>query len=1002
MTQDQLLRNNLDAKKIADHGRTIAVLMDERPGFDADSARQIALFLREAGYLVHEVTVDEFNGKDLSRLGFLLLIPHAQSVPICMKDALSRFWMQGGQVLLLGGPLFGRLIEKQGDGFVELPLEKSTLDAVHRYGDDFVMEGIAPTHKVYFEKQVGRFLTEPDQCVTGAQLTSHEKETVLCPIARPHGIGFHMEHRNRMITLVQAMGEGGRAEGRRGAAAFLMLSNTRGHLVRTNGTRPGTVSATTPGSCAGGIGLTRQDLLNVEGAGQLLLDMIRQMCRGLYLYEGGAEKFVNAPGETLRLGARIFSLNQDFLPVTVQMRILKDGKEVAVLRRDVLASARAYTEVTFDWNAPETGDYRVITQLLADGAAADTIAQEISVCLPRVGRQEEFVRTQGDQFVCEGKPFYAYGINYWPLFYPSFERPDYWTGWLDKSNYDPLETERDLQQMADMRMNLVCTRMDGDIFGRSMDTLKDFANRCYRHGLKLMLSWANAEDPLFYQPLAVEKFILESGLRDDPVLFCHDISWETGTQCEAYAELYDEGWQDWILDNYGSLENAEKDWGVPADRDEAGRPVHPPREQFQEDGPWRIKVCAFRRYLDEMTAHRWNAAVSHLRSLDPHHMITFRSGPPNRSAGFYFTGTIKHVDFTALEGYAFEQCEEGMGGMVCLSELARTLSGGKPVTWVEYGLSLIGTSGNSPWEALKWDKENLSAYPEMLLSQVEYNGMFFKAFKQANVVGTAPWWYAGGFRRVELSDCGYVSPDGVPRPVWEEYLKVADWFLAPRQTPAADEVIPLDPDATSQSWGRYYLGSGMVDRQQRDLLRVAGKPVDPHPDWGSGALACKKAMAEGKRVAFRHVGEGTTSADMPLLAVGNVPLTGSNPPKYLNAEFNSVTLWVNGKPVALKNHATVTIPRGAQLSLEASAGNLQQAKWMKLNGSDRGSVCLKIAWKGGEIHLPIQADTPYLGDARITGGLSLAGIPEEITLCMEARGISDFGERMHITLIEEA
>ena len=38
--------------------------------------------------------------------------------------------------------------------------------------------------------------------------------------------------------------------------------------------------------------------------------------------------------------------------------------------------------------------------------------------------------------------------------------------------------------------------------------------------------------------------------------------------------------------------------------------------------------------------------------------------------------------------------------------------------------------------------------------------------------------------------------------------------------------------------------------------------------------------------AIRTAGTGTTSATTPLVAIGNQPCTGKNPPKYLNAEFN--------------------------------------------------------------------------------------------------------------------
>ncbi len=1011
MMKDHLseIENALDAQNACDFTNTIAVLMDKRPGFDPASARMIVTLLRGNGYLVHEVTVSQFMALDLSTLGFLLLIPHAQSTPIEIADSLELYWRQGGQVLLLGGPLFGRRVEKEDGIYLELPLENGVLDAVHQpgdrfgmKGDRFSMEGVAPTHKVFFERSTERFLTETDQAISDAVLVSDRPEDVLCPVARPHGIGFQMERRNRMITIAQAMGPDGRGEGRRGAAAFLMLSNTRGHLVRTNGSRPGSVSATTPGSCVGGIGILRQDLLNVTGARTLVLDMVRTMHRGLYLYEAGADVYVTEPDQKVQLGARLLSLSQDFISASVSFTV-RSGREIVFqARQEVLASARAYTDVSFDYCVGQTGNYEIRTELIVDSCVIDCIIQELYVTTQPAADDHQFIRAHGTVFERDGKPWRPMGINYWPLFYPSFDRLDYWMGWLDKANYDPLETERDLALMEKMKIDLVCTRMDGDVLGRSLDTLKDFIERCRRHGMRLMLSWVNAFNPLFYQPRAVEALLERTGLASDPVLFAYDISWETGPQLIAYIHQWDSLWREWVDLCYGSVEAAQRDWGVDADLDASGRLTHPPTHQLSNDGPWRVKICAYRRFLDNMVSRKWNDAVAHIRSLDPHHMVTFRGGVMPKHGGFYLTGTVKHVDFMALEGYTFEQCPEGLGGMICLSLLAGYLSGHKPVTWVEYGLNLIGNSGQSPLEALRWDRVHLTAYTDAYEAQREYNGMFFKAFKEAGVAGSAPWWYPGGFRRVELSDCGYVSPNGVPRSVWHDYMKTQDIPVHFDETREIDKVITLDPDATAQSWGRYCLGSGMVDRMERDNARVAGKPVDPHPDWGEGALACRDALAEGRHVAFRTPGANATSREMPMLAVGNVPLTGANPPKYLDAEFNWVTLTVDGVATDVPQGGKIAVRKGAHVKMEACVGNLREAKWLRLDENETGGVWLRARLGCRELLLPMGEDTPYLMDAYVAGTLTEAfEEATDIELRMTDWGISDFGEIWRFCLMEQ-
>lgn len=139
-------RNEAMAKAIVDHSRTIAVLMDERPGLDKAAARDVIRLLREDGYLVHEVGVREFCEKTLATLGFGLLIPHAVSVPAECAEPLRKYSMQGGQVVTLGGPLFADLIEVQDGQYVKAPLDDQTLDATFSGRmTPFVMEGFAPT-----------------------------------------------------------------------------------------------------------------------------------------------------------------------------------------------------------------------------------------------------------------------------------------------------------------------------------------------------------------------------------------------------------------------------------------------------------------------------------------------------------------------------------------------------------------------------------------------------------------------------------------------------------------------------------------------------------------------------------------------------------------------------------------------------------------------------------------------------------------------------------------
>lgn len=991
--------NALTAASLAYFDRTIVLLTDERPGFDRDAAIAIGRHLQENGYYVYECGVEELVEKNLALLGAMLLLPHAASVPAELAQALRHYWLQGGQVLVLGGPLFGELIEKEGGRYVQKELPPTVLDAQHSgKTGEITIEGLVPTHKVYL-LQAAETLRLCAQPFTDARVELAQPECVLCPVARPHGLGYGMEHKSRYIPLLEAE----TAEGGRGAAAFFMLNDTRGHLRFTNGSRPGSVSATVMGSSIGCIGLRSQDLMRIPGMSALILDMVNAMLRGLYLYEAGSDGFVYHPGQTCTLGAKILNTTQDFKNVRVCFRVCRAGKAVFFAEKEVLAMPRTYTQCTLPARFDTEGDYRVNTRLFQDGTLLDEITQEVFVRVCRAGAPEEFVRVRGRDFVLNGKQWNLFGISYWPLYYPSLERTDYWMGWLDRSNYDPVEVEKDLVRLEKMGINCLFTRLDGNVFDRSVEQLKDFMLRLERHHMKLSLSYANATNPLFYSGAAFRALMERAELYRNPTLFGHDISWETGHQffMENYLPQWRDGWVRWVEERYGSIAHAEESWGVRIDRDEDGTVLTPPKRELEFDGPWRVKICAFRRYMDDFLSHVWNDAVRDMRAVDPEHIIGYRMGCHYKDTGPALTATNRHTDYSSLEGYSFMEDEDGRFASQCLTKVSQLLTGGKPVVWVEYGNNLIGSSGNSAWSALMWNRETLTPPKKRYEAQLRYYEQFFRMFRACDIAGSVPWWYAGGFRRVECSDCGIVSPDGTPRPVARAYEAFGrEWLLPERVHRQPTRTVCYDPDVHSAGWGKFYLGSGPIDRNENSWAAAEGRVIPGDVEYGAGVAACREAERAGEELAFTTPGFGTDSANTPLLAVGNVPYRGSEPMKYLDAEFDLVTLRLeNGTEISVKNGACVAL-ESPVCALRAVAGNLREATW--LAGDGFGTVALQLL-RGEELlaELPLLENTPYLsaGTFRMEGLRLPTG--RVLSLRLSARERCAFGERWSFTLYGE-
>ena len=983
--------NMAEAKRMADPDRTIAVLMDERPGFSPEAARQLICAMMEMGYLVHEIGAEEFCTKDITSLGFLLVLPHAESVPAMCAKALENYWKQGGRVLTLGGPLFAHLVERHGDGFVDVPLGDQVLDAaISGKMYPIVMEGFTPSYKVYEVADAAACMTEPDQRMVTGNVSLQAPERVVCPSARPHGLGYGMEHRNRYIPLIQMMGEGGRAEGRRGALAYIMLSDVRMKRLGVDGNRFGYVMPTTRGACGAGIGWKRQDILNVPGMRGVLEELLRVLHRGLYLFEAGSDRFVTQPGEKMRLGAKILNQNAEYLPVRVEFRVQGARGEAFFAAREELALPGDMTEISVDFAAPAYGEYTVETRLVYENEEIDCTEHAFSAPEKKQARPEEFVRVQNGEFMLGEKPWFAFGINYWPHYYPGFEFEDYWMGWLDKANYDPLEVERDMALMEEMGLNCLFTRVDGNVMGRSIDTLKDFLLRCERHGMKLSLSYCNVTSPLHYQPEAFRRFLKAADLLDNPVLFSHDLAWEVGSKFYSpqFMNTWDRDWANWIVDRYGSIANAEADWGMPVDRSEDGSVVAPPIEQFHAEGPWRIKVCAYRRFIDDFASRKWNDAVSDIRRVDPKHLIAYRMGPIGENSAA-LTATCKHIDFSSPEGYSVSNDENGVCNASAIALALEMTTRGKPVVWSEYGLSLTDVR----WRKLVWDNENSRPFHWKEEEQTEYLRKLYRVFEATNVRGSAPWWFPGGFRRVEMSDFGFCGPDGVLRPGAESYVKLGEWFKQPRPEKKPDRVVTLDADEFAMGWGHLLRG----ERKPGD----GDKPVDGNGNRllgevrGEASVAVQEAARRGEIIAFRTPGTGTNSANMPLVAVGNVPMNGTNPPKYLDAEFNWVEAETeDGTRLRLQNGGTI---RAKRLQIRANVGNIQEAAWLKPWDDRDGGVFL-VASGPEKARAAISADAESLTDVD-TQWMELSA-PGEYVLRMSAENRGDFGEVWRLRLEE--
>ena len=206
--------------------------------------------------------------------------------------------------------------------------------------------------------------------------------------------------------------------------------------------------------------------------------------------------------------------------------------------------------------------------------------------------------------------------------------------------------------------------------------------------------------------------------------------------------------------------------------------------QFREDGPWRVMVAAYRRFMDDLMSRKWNDATRTLRRLDPNHLISFRQGnlPP---IDFTLTATPKHVDFFAMEGYDFTpDMTAAANAAGFINRYIHFVTKGKPYLWSEFGNSV-------------WDRLGMRPGENEMASQAQRHELIYRQALETGANGASPWWLAGGYRVSEKSDYGILNPDGTLRPSGRLLQQYAALLQKPRTYPEADTWFTMDRDTHS-------------------------------------------------------------------------------------------------------------------------------------------------------------------------------------------------------------
>jgi hypothetical protein len=862
-----------------------------------------------------------------------------------------------------------------------------------------LIETISPGYKVFPLRDIAALKVRANQAILDAELSLATPAATFSCYCRPEGKGLAHGYRWRWIPLVDALDTLGH---QRGTAAWMLLNQAplnegpefedaalRGafHDVDRFLHQPSPAEGSILAVCA------IADPAGLKAIAQtgLLGTLAQRMRDGVFLSHAGSEEFSYWPGEDVSLGAKV--VNYGTAPAVIRVRVrvtpLAGGSPVFKAESELGVEPGQKAVVRFPWPAPrlDCDRYTVTTELMRDGKPIDAIAHEMGVLSTWKPARDEFITAHDGEFWLRGRPWRPVGINYWPRSAIALESLDYTYHWLAPGYYDPEQVEQDLSQLESLGANLVCIRAN---YRTDRRTLLDFLRRSRNHGIYVFLFaqthrvtdephyFQGIMMPICFQQQAVAEFIRGLRLADNPTIFAWDTIWEPANwvfcgatsahgwrETTPYRQRWDTAWARWIDERYGSLAAAEADWGMAAPRLE-GRVTSPSEVQFTKDGPWRVMVCAYRRFMDNLMSRKWNDATRALRQLDPNHLISYRQGalPPQ---DFTLTATPKYVDFFAMEGYKFPPGPAGANVAGFVNRYVHFATRGKPYFWAEFS-------------ADAWDRASMQPTAAKLADQAQCHELIYHACLANGARGAMPWWFAGGYRVCEQSDFGITNSDGTLRPSGELFRDYASRFRAAGSYPAADTWFTMDRESHAGS--------------------------HPYFAFHDGAAAFEVAAAQGKKLGIRTPGTGTTSADAPLVAVGNMPYNGHNPPKYLDAEFNWFRIKAGDGPwIEVTDGATICVPKNTPITAAASVGNLQEAAWLTPTGAQGkpGAVYLaSTAASGLTLKQAIDRDTAWQEDATFGESFALSqGVAAQtpVVLQMTAEGRAWFGEKLRFTLV---
>jgi len=817
-----------------------------------------------------------------------------------------------------------------------------------------VLDTLSPGYKFFESHGVSSLAPRADQAVVGRGLAYETSGKVYSSHPRPKGSGFDKGRDWRWIPLIEARAADGQW---RGTPATL--------LAHFDGPFKGGVWA--------GFGIQDADWYGFPAALETIGQIAARMKNGVFMLDGGARFYTCFEDQPIELGLRVANLGgnaQGKLTARITLLDAGSGRELFQKEWTVDAGSRGLQTYSATWQPGDwpPGGFEVRAEIIDQGKTIDRLVHEVNVWKPKADKH--FVAVENGDFMLDGKRWRPNGINYMPSSGIAMEDGYYFEHWLSKKAYDPEVIDRDLKIAKGMGFNALAIFLHE----QSVDSqnLLDILRRMENLGLKCNLA---LRTPLPQTTIGfawdVHKKLLEDyRLSENDTVFAYDIAWEMLFDPHGGLDRWNAQWRQWIVDRYGSIENAEKDWNYPVPRDGTGQPSALRVEHLYKRGEWFRLTAAYRRFLDTLLYKQYSQIVNRIKRVDPNHPVSFRmyeAGSPSFRWEKFMIYQLPYlaaaVDIIEPEAYG------RIGNWECIKqgrfmfEYDRWVAPELPVLWAETGVSAWGIGQQDTTERL-------------LEYQAEYYRDFYRMLIDSGADGVFHWYYPGGYRCGENSDYGVVNPDGTDRPVTQVIRRFSESFINGPDAKPVDRWIEIDRDAHPDSV------AGIYEVAKDDF-------------W--------KAVYLGETPGLKTSGTGTDSTDCPLVAVGNTPCNGSNPPKYLDAIFDSFEVEnAEGQWVVIESGDRVEVDASRPVVARIRLRNLGEAKWIAPGAGEVAGEIYVVAQGASVAETPLPRSVEHLGSVEVPKvGLAPAGLgkPTEIVVSLTAKGRTGFGEKFRIALL---